>query len=390
MNTTDPVNIRRSLFGDLDLGGFPIDYRWKGSVLHGLIFIILGIVLVMPLIFIIWQVTSGLLALEPFIVPLVMAAVSALIGLFPITLGINRFCTYGTLCVSSKKVVYEKRSLFGLKQWSEPISNYQGLNGVIRAAMGSYPPSCSIRLLHNNDSRCVTLFDSDTSFDNFLEKWERYASFLNLPRIEDENTTLILKNRDQYEPPDRVSAANFGISKRVLDNYLAFIFVLIGVVIPMGLFFWGKSRYQPLESMYIIPVAFKAMSYAMIFTALFVLTVYTIVKGRFGLREYYKAVPIFLAGFMFLSIDLLVFTNGYLDTSSEHTVNTVITDKKVAIHKSGGRSHLICFYLYGRKACEVKVNRLFYEKINIGNSVSITYGDGYHDLKWLIAIRANE
>ena len=165
-------------------------------------------------------------------------------------------------------------------------------------------------------------------------------------------------------------------------NYTILAIFMIGPLFVVG----GGRKYEPLEE-FILPAFKFILPYVLLFTAIVLFTRYWRLKKSNYLRlELLGILFACLLIFTISGIGYFVFTNGYLDSSPGIKQIVTITDKKVA-----GKSYFIYFQLDDKekKEIDIGVSEIFYRSVKTGDSIIITYKQGYHHVRWLVSYEKN-
>ena len=133
----------------------------------------------------------------------------ALIGLVFGVIGIGMFigglyllsCSTTTM-LSLQQVSVTRKSIFGIKQWSAPLSSFTGIRSRSEYHSGSKnSPSYTlhiVELLHDDPKQAVCLYQS--RMDNGIRGiWENACRVLNLPAVEGEGAHLIIRAVEDLE-----------------------------------------------------------------------------------------------------------------------------------------------------------------------------------------------
>ena len=107
-----------------------------------------------------------------------------------------------TTTIDGERVSVTKKSISGTKQWSEPLSAYEGV-----LSRSEYHPATKnspaytlhiIELQHNDPNKIVRLYQSRANTD-FHAIWEDYCRKLNMPALETDGSKLIKRDVDDLD-----------------------------------------------------------------------------------------------------------------------------------------------------------------------------------------------
>lgn len=128
----------------------------------------------------------------------------SLIGLWLMFSGIRTLFNKKTVSISKKNVQVSERSLFGDKQWEEPLKNYQGiLNEPEYKSTGSersrrtYKVN-TIKLHHEDPEKTIKIFET-LSDEGFRERWENTARLFALPALEKQDNGIIARDTEDLD-----------------------------------------------------------------------------------------------------------------------------------------------------------------------------------------------
>jgi hypothetical protein len=158
--------------------------------------------------------------------------------------------------------------------------------------------------------------------------------------------------------------------------------ILAIVMIGLILITVGLSQYKPLANF--LSPAFKFMlPYLILFTAITLLARYLKLRKSNYLRlEVLETLLSCFILYIFSGMGYFLFTNGYLDNSSEIKNIVFVQDKS-----KSGSDYFIYFQLStkDKKETKLEVSESFYSSIKTGDPIIIVYKQGYHHIRWLIS-----
>ena len=191
----------------IDVNELPAVKDLKGSRFRSLVlFVFSGIFGVIPTYIAIGMIINheefespGLLF---FLVPFLF--LFTLIGLGVFIAGLNGLFTRGTLRITSDEVAFHRKSLFGAEHWTEPLRQYAGVlkmeetrGGGAGARTTTYTVYV-LKLHHRDREKRITLYESAAE-SGLRARWERYASSLNLPAIEETDEGFVSRDVEDLD-----------------------------------------------------------------------------------------------------------------------------------------------------------------------------------------------
>lgn len=178
---------------------FPYKIEKKGSIALGLFLIVFASFWGgMPGYFFIKMIRDGEFeASKAFI--LIFPIIGTLLFLF----GLSQFFLHEIWEITDIHIIYNKKGLFGIKKWMEPISKYRGvLSATEQRSSGGKNSSTYtvwvIYLYHDEYKKRIKLFESSSS-SGVREKWENYARTFNRPAIERSGKEFITRDVDDLD-----------------------------------------------------------------------------------------------------------------------------------------------------------------------------------------------
>jgi len=230
---------RKKLRWEPNSHSLPMGREEKGSKLMGFV----GILFILGSLLFLYILISNIQALDEPIFTVIFLIFIALLGLFGLLM-FNMFFYRKNTKISSKEVYCIEKSLFGKKNWTEPLSSYQGVlkeHNVFRGQNKRDHITWKINLKHKADSsRNIELYslseyrgEKPSDYD---ETWKHFGGMLKLPLLEKteegiksielKHKDLSLKNKvreglektDETEIQDK-AGKTFNIQKQH-DGYL--------------------------------------------------------------------------------------------------------------------------------------------------------------------------
>lgn len=176
-----------------DVQNLPATQVVKGAKVLGVFFVVLSIFLGgMPTFALIQAVVSGKFKPDMFFI-LIFSVVGT--GLF--IFGLSQFFKETSTTIDAKKITVKSKSLFGRTEWSEPLSNYEGIFSRSEYHSGGKNQSSYtlyiVELLHNDKKKKIKLYQSKSNAE-FRTIWEDYCRKLNLPAVEKDGEKLIKRD----------------------------------------------------------------------------------------------------------------------------------------------------------------------------------------------------
>ncbi|MGM0568932.1 MAG: hypothetical protein ACQESB_06945 [Elusimicrobiota bacterium] len=165
----------------------PMSREEKGSKVAGLF----GFVFILGSSFLLYSLISNIEVIHITISNVIYLLFIALIAFFGVLM-FNMFFYRKNTKISSKEVYCIEKSLFGKKNWTEPLSSYQGVlkeHNVFRGQNKRDHITWKINLKHKADSsRNIELYSlSDYTKrkpEDYDETWKHFAGLLKLPLLE--------------------------------------------------------------------------------------------------------------------------------------------------------------------------------------------------------------
>ncbi len=133
---------------------------------------------------------------------IIMTVVCATIGLGLLALGLWLATAKTTITIDANTISVDKRSVFGQRQWNQPLSAYTGIrNREQHNSGGKNSPSYTtyhIEMLHPENQHTVELYQS-RSDDGLRSLWEDYCRQLNLPAVEGEGEHMVIRDPEDLD-----------------------------------------------------------------------------------------------------------------------------------------------------------------------------------------------
>ncbi len=132
------------------------------------------------------------------------------------------------ILITETDVHYDKKSLFGKKEWYEALTAYRGvLHRTERRSSGSSSSGGSrssttyylVELIHPERSKTIKLWES-RSKQGHRSEWEGYAKFLNIPAIEKDGDDYIERQAEDLDKSvtDLMKEGKVEIDHAALDS----------------------------------------------------------------------------------------------------------------------------------------------------------------------------
>jgi hypothetical protein len=151
----------------------------------------------LPTFFFVQSIADG-----TFEAGMLMILVFTVAGLGLFLFGLNQFFIKGKLRITKDEIEFEKRGLFGRKQWREPMASYEGILSRSEYHSGSKnSPSYTlyiVELYHPEKKKRIKLYQSRSEM-GFRAKWEEHCRAMNLPAVEDGEGGLIRRNVEDLD-----------------------------------------------------------------------------------------------------------------------------------------------------------------------------------------------
>ena len=177
----------------LDVSALPATRVDKGSKGTGIFMMIFALVWGgVPTLMLIASIASG--EFDPaMLFTLIFSVIGA--GLF--AGGLHLLFSSTTTLIDRNRVTVTKKSLLGTKQWSEPLSAFEGiLSRSEYHSGGKNRPSYTlyiVELRHADPKKAVRLYESRSDLD-FHPIWEDYCRQLALPAVETDGDRLVKRD----------------------------------------------------------------------------------------------------------------------------------------------------------------------------------------------------
>ncbi|MFC1479755.1 hypothetical protein ACFL6F_04075 [Planctomycetota bacterium] len=217
----------------IDIDVLPADIPIKGSKGLGLFLLVFssfwgGI----PTMFLISSIISG-----KFEWGMLMVLPFTIIGIVMFLIGLNQFFISGRIRIAETGVEYEKKSLFGSKEWDTPLNEYKGV--LYRSEYHSGGKNSSsytlyiVELYHEEKDKRIILYKSRME-QGIRQKWETSSRRIGLPALEksgseiterdvedlDKSVKELVQERKIEIDFDPSSAPPAGLSAEVVDGEL--------------------------------------------------------------------------------------------------------------------------------------------------------------------------
>jgi hypothetical protein len=119
------------------------------------------------------------------------------IGIALFVSGLHLLFSSTITTIDGERVIVTKKSMFGMTQWSEFISGYEGVQSRNEYhSGGKNSPSYTlyiVEMLHKEPKKTVLLYQSDNN-EMFRIIWEDYCQKLNLPAVETDGSKMIKRD----------------------------------------------------------------------------------------------------------------------------------------------------------------------------------------------------
>ncbi|MDI6402788.1 hypothetical protein QLX67_12340 [Balneolaceae bacterium ANBcel3] len=177
-----------------NVSDFPGTRVREGSTIGGYIFIVLGLIWLIPSLVALYSYVAKII--PPFVLaadtPFIVFSIVFSVGFLLTGLHFLRFRE--VITIENERVVYEKESLFGQKYWQEPLKNFQGvLQRTEYRSGGKNSPSYTlyiVELCHPDSKKTLLLHESRDDHD-FRKTWEAYSRTLKVPALVKEGERII-------------------------------------------------------------------------------------------------------------------------------------------------------------------------------------------------------
>jgi hypothetical protein len=181
-----------------DLSSIPATQVDKGSGCGGVVLLIFAVLWGgVPTAALISAMAAG--KLRPDVVLILFFSVSGA-GMF--IGGVHLLFSSTTTTIDGERVSVTKKSLFGMRQWSELISAYEGVQSRSEYhSGGKNSPSYTlyiVELLHKDPKKTVRLYQSSDD-EVFRTIWEDYCRKLNMPAIETDGSKMIKRDAEDLD-----------------------------------------------------------------------------------------------------------------------------------------------------------------------------------------------
>ncbi|XOF33816.1 MAG: hypothetical protein ACL93V_00515 [Candidatus Electrothrix sp. YB6] len=160
----------------------------------------------MPTLAVIMSIRDG--TFEPAMLMALILTVSG-IGLF--LFGLYLFSARTVTEFDGKTFRYRSKSLFGSKAWDEPLSKYEGVLARSKYHSGGRNSSSYtdyiVELIHPDEQRRITLWQSRNSSSGHRANWEKYCRQFGLPALKEDGEGYTRRAPDDLDKSVRELAA---------------------------------------------------------------------------------------------------------------------------------------------------------------------------------------
>ena len=197
--STNPTGDTRLIGGvQADIGRLPAVIENRPSRVAGLVVLVFGAIFTaIPLTSLVYGIRKG--EFDAIIIALLFFV---LVGGLVLSLGLYLFTSYGRVTISLDEVHSLHKSIFGKKEWREPLANYQGLLHRSETRSGSRNSSSYtvyvIWLWHERFSRSIQLAESRVE-RGMREAWESMCRHLNLPALQMDGERILERSPDDLD-----------------------------------------------------------------------------------------------------------------------------------------------------------------------------------------------